>query len=89
MDRILKETGSQFLLSPPSIVEMKSDLATTLRTSEIVHAGVDMGRRRLCSDLVRGRFVVGPRILTRHYQVARTLLVRFGATDGLRTLDAL
>jgi hypothetical protein len=28
-------------------------------------------------------------IIAGHYHVARTLLVKFGATEGLRTLDAL
>jgi predicted nucleic acid-binding protein len=89
MDRILKEAGSQFIVSRLSIVEMESVLATKVRTKEIHQAGVDIARRRLRSDLVRGQLVVGPSILTRHYQVARTLLVKFGASEGLRTLDAL
>ena len=38
---------------------------------------------------MRGRLLVGPPIIVRHYHVARTLLVKFGATEGLRTLDAL
>jgi len=32
---------------------------------------------------------VGPPIRAHHYQTARTLLVRFGVAEGLRTLDAL
>jgi predicted nucleic acid-binding protein len=89
MDRILKETGSQFVVSRLSIVEMESVLATKVRTREIDQAGVDIGRRSLRADFVRGRLIVGPPIIARHYQVARTLLVKFGATEGLRTLDAL
>ena len=87
MDRILKETGSQFVVSRLSIVEMESVLATKVRTREIDQAGVDIGRRSLRADLVRGRLLVGPPIIARHYQVARTLLVKFGAPEGLRTLD--
>ena len=49
----------------------------------------DIGRRSLRADLVRGRLIVGPPIIARHYHGARTLLVKFGATEGLRTLDAL
>jgi predicted nucleic acid-binding protein len=89
MDRILKETGSQFVISRLTIVEMESVLATKVRTGEIDQAGVDIGRRCLRSDLVQRRLSVGPPILTRHYQAARTLLVKFGASEGLRTLDAL
>jgi predicted nucleic acid-binding protein len=89
MDRILNETGSQFVVSRLSIVEMESVLATKVRTREIDQVGVDIGRRGLRADLVRGRLIVGPPIIARHYHVARTLLVKFGATEGLRTLDAL
>ncbi len=55
MDRILNETGSQFVVSRLSIVEMESVLATKVRTREIDQAGVDIGRRGLRADLVRGR----------------------------------
>ncbi len=51
--------------------------------------GKSVDCRSLRADLVRGRLRVGPPIIARHYQVARTLLVKFGATEGLRTLDAL
>src|SRR5579862_5620171 len=68
---------------------MESVLATKVRTGEIDQAGVDIGRRCLRSDLVQRRLAVGPPIVTRHYQAATSLLVKFGATEGLRTLDAL
>ena len=89
MDRILNETGSQSVVSRLSIVEMESALATKVRTREVNQAGVDIGRRSLRADLVRGRLIVGSLIIARHYHAARTLLVKFGATEGLRTLDAL
>ena len=73
MDRILKETGSQFVVSRLTIVEMESVLATKVRTGEIDQAGVDIGRRCLRSDLMHRRLAAGPPILTRHYQAARTL----------------
>ncbi len=84
-------SGERFALrlSRLSLVEMESVLATKVRTREIDQAAAEIERRCLRVDLVQGRLTVGPLILTRHYQVARTLLLNFGATDALRTLDAL
>ena len=89
MDRILQEKSSHFVISRLSLVEMESVLATKVRTREIDQTGLEIGRRCLRADLVQGRLTVGPPILTRHYQVARRLLLKFGATEALRTLDAL
>jgi hypothetical protein len=41
------------------------------------------------ADLSQRRLLVGPPIQARHYNTARILLVRYGATEGLRTLDTL
>lgn len=89
MDQIIREANSQLTISRLSIVEMESVLATKVRTGEINDTGVEIARRALRADLVRGRLSVGPPIEAQHYQAARLLLVRFGATEGLRTLDAL
>lgn len=89
MDQIIRETSSQFTISRLSIVEMESVLATKVRSREINDVGVEIARRCLRADLVRGRLSVGPPIETRHYQAARILVARFGAAQGLRTLDAL
>jgi predicted nucleic acid-binding protein len=89
MDRILGESGSQFIISRLSILEMESVLATKVRTREIDKTGAEIARRCLRADLMQGRLAVGPPILTHHYEAARVLLVKFGATEGLRTLDAL
>lgn len=89
MDRIASEAGSQLTISRLSIVEMESVLATKVRTREIDEGGVDLSRRCLRADLIRRRLLVAPPIATRHYHAARTLLAKFGASEGLRTLDAL
>jgi uncharacterized protein len=89
MDRILREPGSQSLISRLSIVEMESVFAVKVRTGEIDQRDVEIARRSLRADLSRQRLLVGPPIQTHHYQTARTLLVRYGAAEGLRTLDAL
>ncbi len=89
MDRIIREPGSQCIISRLSIVEIESVLAGKIRTGEINAAGVDLGRRCLRADVLQGRLSVGPPIVAGHYQAARVLLVKFGPTEGLRTLDAL
>lgn len=89
MDRILREPGSRSLISRLSIVEMESVLAIKVRTGEIDRRDVEIARRCLRADLGQHRLLVGPPIRTHHYQTARTLLVRYGVAEGLRTLDAL
>jgi predicted nucleic acid-binding protein len=89
VDRILTEAGSRSLISRLSIVELESVVAVKVRTGEISPQGVEIARRCLRADLRQRRLLVGPPIQTQHYQTARTLLVRYGATEGLRTLDAL
>jgi uncharacterized protein len=89
MDRILGEPGARSLISRLSIVEMESVLAIKVRTGEIDQRDVEMARRCLRADLTQRRLLIGPPIRTDHYQTARALLVRYGAAEGLRTLDAL
>jgi hypothetical protein len=89
VDRIVMEPGSRSVISRLSIVEMESVLAIKLRTGEIKEAQVEIVRRCLRADLSQSRLLVGPPIEARHYHRARVLLAMYGATDGLRTLDAL
>jgi len=89
MSRILSESGSHSIISHLSIVEMESVLAIKLRTREIDEHQVEVARRSLRADLRQRRILIGPPIESRHYHAARNLLTRYGATDGLRTLDAL
>ena len=89
MDRILAEPGSRCIISRLSIVEMESVLAIKLRTGEIDGQQVEIARRCLRADLSQGRLLIGPPIRESHYHAARLLLARYGATEGLRTLDAV
>ena len=89
IDRMVGQPGSRSLISRLSIVEMESVLASKVRTGEIDQRDVEIARRCLRADLSQRRLLVGPPIQTRHYQTARELLVRYGASEGLRTLDAL
>ena len=89
MDRILEERGSRSLISHRSIVEMESVLAIKRRTGEIDEPAMEIARRRFRADLAQQRLLVAPPVLERHFHSARKLLVQYGASEGLRTLDAL
>jgi predicted nucleic acid-binding protein len=89
MDRIVEQVGSRSLISHLSIVEFESVLAIKTRTGEVDQQALELTRRRFRTDLATQHLLVAPPIRIHHYQTARTLLVRYGVTDGLRTLDAL
>lgn len=89
MDRILDERGSRSLISHLSIVEMESVLAIKMRTAEIDEPAMEIARRRFRADLAQRRLLVAPPVIERHFHGARKLLVQYGVSEGLRTLDAL
>ena len=89
VSRVISEPGSQSLISRLSIVELESVLALKMRTGEIDQHNAETARRCLRADLRQRRLLVGPPVQAHHYQTARTLLMRYGVTEGLRTLDAL
>jgi predicted nucleic acid-binding protein len=89
MGRILEEAGSRSLISNLSIVELESVLAIKTRTGEIDQPSLDIARRRFRADLARQRLLVAPPVHEGHFQGARKLLVLYGVSEGLRTLDAL
>ena len=69
-------------------IEMHSVLAGKMRTGEIANDAMELARRRFRSDVRKRRLrVVAMRV--RHYELAERLLIVHGATNGLRTLDAL
>ena len=71
------------------MVEMESVFAIKARTGEIDEREVETARRCLRADLRQRRLMVGPPVQPRHFHAARRLLMKYGATEGLRTLDAL
>jgi predicted nucleic acid-binding protein len=89
MDRILEQPGSRSLISNLSIVELESVFAIKVRTGEINAQSLEIARRRFRADLAQRRLLVAPSVNESHFQSARKLLVRFGVSEGLRTLDAL
>lgn len=89
MDRIVGQRGSLAIISHLSIVELESVLSIKMRTGEIDEQHAEVARRCLRADLRQRRLMVGSPVQPRHFHAARLLLVRYGATEGLRTLDAL
>jgi predicted nucleic acid-binding protein len=88
VDRILSEPGSQFVISRLAIVEMESVFALKVRTGEIDDQAVLIARRRLEADLGRSRLLVAA-VSDEHFRGARQLIIKHGAAEGLRTLDAM
>lgn len=88
LDRIVDEAGSQVFISHLSIVELESVLAIKTRTGEIDQQAREGARRRFSADLRRRQLMVLP-FVQASFQDAKKLLIRYGVTDGLRTLDAL
>lgn len=89
MRRIVSDPGSRSFVSHLSTVEMESVLAIKVRTGEIDERQAETARRCLRADLRQRRLMLGPPVQPRHFHAARLLLVRYGASEGLRTLDAL
>jgi predicted nucleic acid-binding protein len=88
VDQIFSEPASQHLISRLTIVEMESVLALKVRTGEIDQQAVLVVRRRLDADLGRSRLLVAA-VNDDHFRSARQLLIKHGATEALRSLDAL
>jgi len=70
-------------------VELESVLAIKMRTGEIDAQSLEIARRRFRADPAQQRIRVAPSVNEGHFQTARKLLIRYGVTEGLRTLDAL
>jgi uncharacterized protein len=89
IERLVAVPDSRPIVSRLSLVEIESVIAIKVRTGALDAAGQDLFRRRLRADFSQRRLRIAPAIEERHYQLARRLLVRFGADLGLRTLDSL
>lgn len=87
--QLLERPSCTLVISSLTPIEMESVLAIKVRTGELDASGQDFARRRLQADIRQGRVYVGPALSERHYQTARRLLMGYGASMGLRTLDAI
>jgi predicted nucleic acid-binding protein len=85
---LMDDPTNQTFISWLTLVEMHSALARRVRMGELTVAEFEQVRRHLYAQLRSGRF----RVVwwsSRHLWEAIRLLLRYGATDPLRALDAL
>ena len=87
--RLVDQLGSTSLISRLVLVEIESVFATKFRTGELDAVGQQACQRRLRADLSQGRIQIGPPLDEHHYASARQLIIQFGSSMALRTLDAL
>ncbi len=87
VERICARAGGGFI-SRLGIVEMHSVPALKVRTGYIDSAEAEIVGKKFRADIVRGRFRVGT-VFVRHYEAAQRLLGKYGASQGLRTLDSI
>jgi predicted nucleic acid-binding protein len=80
---------NQIFVSPLSLIEMESVLATKARMRQLSQAGVEVARRKFRLDLAKRRLHVSPEFEKRHFEYARTCVAIYGIGEGLRSLDAL
>ena len=89
VEHLVEQKGNLAVVSRLTLVEIESVIAIKVRRRELDSLGQDVFRRRLRADLSQGRIRTGPPIDESHYREARGLLVRYGASMALRTLDAI
>jgi predicted nucleic acid-binding protein len=89
MEILLARPNLRCIVSRLSLVEIESVFVKKVLTGELDHAGLLMSRRRLQADISHSRIEIGSPIDNRHYRSARQLLIAYGATHGLRTLDSI
>jgi predicted nucleic acid-binding protein len=81
--------NNRIFISPLALIEMESAFAIKARSGKLDLAGAEAARRRFRADLAQNRILLSPRFEDRHFNYARTCVAKYGATEGLRTLDAL
>ncbi len=80
---------NRVFISPLSLIEMESVLATKARTGGISPVSVEVARRKLRLDLAKRRVLMSPEFEKSHFEYARTCVAIYGVGEGLRSLDAL
>ena len=90
VERLLDAQGeNRVFVSPLSLIEMESVLATKARMGQLSQAGIEVARRKFRLDLAKRRLFVSPEFEKRHFEYARTCVAIYGVGEGLRSLDAL
>ncbi len=88
IDTLVAEPNSRCVISRLGFVETVSALTLKVRTGEITIEQFTVARKRLVADVAE-RVLSVSRVLAINYEQAERLLVRYGPTERLRTLDAL
>ena len=88
VEALLAAPRNELFLSHLSIVELQSVAARRVRIHEITSDDFAALRSRFFADLTDRTFRV-IRLTSSHFEQAEKLLVEFGLTQNLRTLDAL
>lgn len=88
VERLIEEPGATQVISWLTAVETQSAFAQKARTGEITASDLGLLRTRLKTHIAERRFLVN-RVLRRHFDGAERLLIKYGAMQKLRTLDAL
>lgn len=89
MERLVSHGGNGSFISRLTLIEIESVIAIKRRTGELDEAGQTLFRRRMQSDLSQLRIRITAPFDEQHHVRARQLMLQFGATMALRTLDAL
>jgi predicted nucleic acid-binding protein len=88
VDRILGESGSRYSIARLTLTEVPSVFAKKVRTGEVADPDFDGLRLRFFAD-IRDRLLNPIRILNGHFEAAGNLVVKYGRTRQLHTLDAI
>jgi len=88
VDQIIENKDAELFISRLTLVETLSVFAVKVRTGAYDAAEFSRLRSLFASQISRRQFQV-VRLVNPHYELARDLLVRYGPTRQIRTLDAL
>ena len=88
VEQVLADADATQYVSWLTVLETQSAFAMKVRTGEIAESHLATLRSRLFAEIAKKRLLV-IRVLRRHYDRADKLLVTYGPTVRLRTLDAL
>ncbi len=88
VDSLLAQAGARHYLSTLGAVEAHSAFARLTRSGQITATEFHRLRGRLLADIASGLWQI-IQVTQADFQQAQQLLVRYGTTRSLRTLDAL
>lgn len=88
VEQVIQEPRATLLLSWLTVVETQSAFAQKIRVGQITETDVRLLRSQLKNHIAERRFLV-TRVLRRQFDRAESLLLKYGAANRLRSLDAL